>query len=139
MDKHLTEIELFEYSNNLIEDTLTLGNISNHLLVCETCKAKLDVEKRIDLSLKNSLVVEHKIELNQNIINHFNQEKLIIVGLDTKSIIYILLTLSGLLLLNQLSAIKSDYLTVIFSATMGLLFIESFLKYKKLKKQQFTS
>lgn len=139
MDKHLTEIELFEYSNKLIEDTITLDTISKHLLNCEDCKANLDLEKLIDLSLKESLVIEHKVELNQNILNYFTNEKPRFIGIDTKGIIYTLLGLSGLLLLNQISAIKSDYLNLIFSATMGLLFIESLLKYKKLKKHQITA
>ncbi|MGE0560798.1 MAG: hypothetical protein AB7O47_03195 [Flavobacteriales bacterium] len=139
MDKHLTEIELFEYSNHLIGDDNQLNKITQHLLGCEDCKTKLALEKIIDSSLKNSLVVEHKVELNQHIVNYFTQEKPTIIGIDTKGIIYLLLVLSGLLLINQLTAIKSDYLTVIVTATMGLLFIESFFKYKKLKKQQVTS
>lgn len=139
MDKHLTEIELFEYSNNLIENSIQLEIINQHLLNCDDCKAKLAIEKLIDSSLKNSLVIEHKVELNQNIVNYFTKEKPLIAGIDTKGIIYILLILSGLMLLNQIPVIKSDYLNIIFSTTMGLLFIESYFKYKKLKKQQFTS
>lgn len=141
MDKHLTEIELFEYSNNLIENETQLNTITQHLFVCTSCKEHVELEKTIKNALKNSLVVHHQIDLSKKIVHHFTNEKMSFIGIDTKGIIFILLILSGLMLLNQLALIniivfKTFYINIIFSAIMGLLLTELLFNYRKFKKQQ---
>ncbi len=137
MDKHLTEIELFEYANQLIEDKLLLSRIEKHLSSCNGCKESLDITNSIDVSLKENLAVNHTVDLNENIIRHFTQEKSFFFKIDVKSIIYVFLVFFGLIFLNQLSSnltgFSFSYLTPIFSAITGLFFVELLITYVKYK------
>ena len=57
MDKHITEIELFELANELISDATQMQTIEKHISICETCKVKLDAEKSVLSLLANNLQV----------------------------------------------------------------------------------
>lgn len=140
MNNHLTAIELFEFANHLIEDETQLNVMKQHLSSCTSCKESFELEKTLHHALKNSLTVSHQVDFSKKIANHFAKENPYFVGIDTKGIIFILLILSGLMLLNQLALVKiiafhTSYINVIFCAIMGLLLTELLFKYKKYKKQ----
>jgi len=139
MDKHLTEIELFEYANQLIEDKNQLALIEVHLSSCKDCKQSLLLEQKIDDSLKDNLAVNYTVDLSEKVIHHFTQEKSFFLNIDAKSIIYVLMFFLGLIIMNELmSSLKNitiPYLNLIFSVVLGLFFIELLLTYVKYKKK----
>lgn len=143
MDKHLTEIEVFEYSNQLITDEQILHSIQNHVSVCNECKVKIETEKSFSVEMKQSMKVHQQIDLSDKIADYFAQDKPNFIGLDTKGVIYVILFLSGLMMLGQvleieIKTIKISHINVIFSSIVGLLFVELVLKYRKYKKNQTT-
>jgi len=144
MDNHLTEIELFEYANDLIENNTQLTTLQEHVESCQDCMAKLELEHSFTRDLKGSLEVKHQVDLSDKIAHYFAQDKPNIIGLDSKGIIYIILGLSALMMLTQvveinIESIRVSYLNMIFSSVVGLLFVELVFKYFKYKKNNSTA
>ena len=139
MDKHLTEIEFFEYANELIEDKVQLSIIDAHLSSCKNCQQTLLLEQKIDESIKDNLSVNHTVDLSENVVHYFTQEKSFFLKVDVKGIITVLLLFAGLMLLNQLvlslKEINIPYVNLISSAVIGLFFVELGLTYIKYKKK----
>lgn len=143
MDKHLTEIEVFEYANQLITDEQLLHSLQNHVSACSDCKVKVETEKLFSLKMKKSMQVKKQVDLSEKIANYFAQDTPNFIGLDTKGVIYVILFLSVLMMLSQvieieIKTIQISYLNVIFSSIVGLLFIELVWKYRKYKKNHPT-
>lgn len=143
MDKHLTEIEVFEYANQLITDEQILHSIQNHVSICDDCKVKIETEKSFSVEMKQSMKINQQIDLSEKIADYFAQDKPNFIGLDTKGVIYVILFLSGLMMLGQvleieIKTIQIAHLNVIFSSIVGLLFVELVLKYRKYKKNHTT-
>lgn len=139
MDKHLTEIEFFEYANQLIEDKAQIAMLESHLSNCKDCQQSLLLEHKLDESLKEKLAVDYSVDLSEKVMHHFTQEKSFFLRIDAKGIIYVLLFFLGLIVMNEIvSGIKNitiPYLNLIFSAVLGLFFIELLLTYVKYKKK----
>lgn len=142
MDKHLTEIEFFEYANNLVEDKTQLARFEAHLNGCDNCRQNLVLEHKIDESLKDNLTVDYKVDLSEKIVHHFTQEKSFFLRIDVKGIMYVLLLFSGLFALTQVASILKGidipYLNLICSSVMGLFFVELLLTYIKYKRNSNT-
>jgi len=140
MDKHLTEIEVFEYAHHLVKDESQLNEFKQHLEVCGDCQAQLKLEESFAGELKSSLKVTHQVDLSEKIAHYFAQDKPNMIGLDTKGIIYVILGLAGLMMLTQvveinIKSIQIDHLNMIFSSIVGLLFVELVYKYLKYKRK----
>ena len=139
MDKHLTEIELFEYANHLIKDESQLNGFKQHLEGCSECQAQLKLEESLISELKSSLKVTHQVDLSEKIAHYFAQDKPNLIGLDSKGIIYVILGLAGVMMLTQvveinIKSIQIDHLNMIVSSIVGLLFVELVYKYVKYKR-----
>lgn len=139
MDKHLTEIEVFEYANQLISDINYSNTIEQHLKACDQCLNKVEEEQSFAIHIKESIEVTKQVDLSDKIAHYFAQDKPNFIGLDTKGIIYIILGLSALMMLSQvveieIKSIQISHLNVIFSSIVGLLFVELVVKYRKYKK-----
>ena len=139
MDKHLTEIELFEYANQLIEDKAQLARIKTHLSSCKSCEQSLVLEQKLDESLKESLSVNDTVDLSEKVVHHFTQEKSFFLKVDVKGIINVLLIFAGLMLLNQMVSsfkeINIPYVNLTASAVIGLFCVELVLTYIKYKRK----
>jgi hypothetical protein len=150
MDKHLSEIELFELANNLVTDLAQLKTIEEHISICESCSAKLENEKSINGLLASNLQVNEKVDVSENIMNHFSPVPVTPVS-DNNWIIYIILGLFGFLTVLQMmdfSMLDSiykinvpqiPYIYVITSAVVSILFMDLLFKYFKQKKQVITA
>jgi hypothetical protein len=150
MDKHINEIELFELANNLINDLTQLKKIEDHISNCESCSLKLESEKNVNDLIAFNLQVDEKIDVSQNIINHFS-EKPVVQFFDYNWILYTILSMIGFLAVLQLnySALidsfkginipQIPYLNIIFAAVVSILFMDLLLKYFKNRKQRITA
>ena len=149
MDKHLTEIELFEFANNLIEDKIQIEAIGNHISTCKNCAVRLEEEKSFDSNLTSNLHVTHTVDVSKNIVDHFSTQQVPSM-VDYTWIIYTILGLSGFLYLLQLSNIslfesigdlpipQVSYVNAIVSGVISILFIDLLSKYFKQKKQHIS-
>ena len=55
MNKHLTDIEIFEFSHQLLDDATQLVAFNDHLTTCEVCQLKVEKEKNRCKKLKRSV------------------------------------------------------------------------------------
>jgi hypothetical protein len=146
MDKHTTDIELFELANDLIADQIQIDRIENHIAICDSCAIRFEKEKTMDSLLATNLSISETVDISKNIELHF-KEKPIINLLDTNWIVYTILSLLGVLALvllkdyNLIDSVKGfeipqmQYVKVIIFAVVGILLLDLFSKYLKQKKQ----
>lgn len=139
MTNHLTDIELFEYANEMIADTEQLSTLKEHISTCKDCQLKLKSEKRVDAVLKKELAVEQQIDVRQSVLYYFEKPAVKVIGVDVSWMIVMVLFISALLIVGELSAFNEKipqlrYATLIASAVSSLLIVDFFLKYRKNKK-----
>ncbi len=139
MSKHLTEIELFEYSNQLIEDKVLLEAIKSHLNSCKECQAKLAVEQKVDLTIQQNLEVEKQINVTNKVLNYFEKPAVKLVGVDVGWAVLVVFFVSALLIVGEVTSFNNaipelTYTTVIASAISALLLVDFLFKYLKYKK-----
>lgn len=150
MDKHITDIELFEFSNDLITDKIQIETIENHIAGCEDCATRFEAEKSMDDILLSNIVVSETIDVSEKIQHHFATKPTVRL-FDTNWIVYTILGLLGLLAVIQIKdnvLIESlegvnipqfQYLKVTVFAVVSILLLDLVMKYFKQKKQFITS
>ncbi len=146
MTRHLTDIQLFELANDLIEDAHQKNELMQHISACENCSIQLAQEKALDELLISKLMVEHMVDVSENVTQHFNLKEFANAP-DTKWVLYAILVLVIALLgmelldgkvinLNQtLNNNYIHYMRIILSATTALLFVDVLIKFVKYRKQ----
>lgn len=87
MNKHLTDIEIFEFSHQLLDDATQLVVLNQHLATCETCQLKVEKEKSFSNTIQNHLTVNEKIDVSEKVLSHF-QTEIKPVFIDLKWTIY---------------------------------------------------
>ena len=149
MDKHFTDIELFEFANKLIGDDIKIKKIETHISTCKDCVIRLEEEKRMDIVLTSSLSVDYSIDVSKNVMNHFSAKQ-IVPMVDYNWIVYTMVGLVGALSLSSFSNTslidsigfnipQLSYAKVTVLALISILFMDLLSKYVKYKKQHLTS
>ncbi len=150
MDKHITDIELFELTNNLIADEIQRKGIEEHISICESCTVRFETEKSIDNVLLSNLAISETIDVSESIQHHFAAKPAVRL-FDTNWIVYTILGLFGCLAIIQvkdISLIESiegvnipqmQYLKMIVFAVVGVLLVDLMMNFFKQKKQSITS
>lgn len=150
MDKHITDIDLFEFANDLITDKIQIETIENHIAGCAHCVVRYETEKSMDGVLSSNLSVSETIDVSEKIQRHFTTEPNVQL-FDTNGIVYTILGLLGLLAIIQIkdnvlidsiegvNIPQLPYVNVIVFAVVGILLLDLVMKYFKQKKQLITS
>ncbi len=150
MDKHITDIELFEFVNDLISDKVQIETIGKHITVCKDCSVRFETEKSMDGMLSSTLAVADTVDVSERIQHHY-ASKPVVRLFDTNWMVYTILGLLGFLAIIQLKentlgeSIKGveipqmEYINVIVFAVVGILLMDLAMKLFKQKKQSVTS
>ena len=146
MSKHLTDIELFELANQLIENETQKSLLSKHISECDSCRIQFEQEQELDELLSNKLIVNQTIDVSEKVTQHFSLKEFAKAP-DTKWMLYAILILVSILtgmelidgsILNlgeHINANYIHYMRIIISATTSLLFFDVLVKFVKYRKQ----
>lgn len=140
MTEHLTDIQLFEYTNELIRDEKEKLAITTHLQSCTACSLKVEQEQAIDTAIKESIRVNKEVDVSDKVLKYFQKPNVKVVGVDVSWVVLALFFISALLLIGELTSFNESipelsYTTVIASAISALLLVDFFFKYLKYKKK----
>ena len=140
MSKHLTDIEIFEFSNQLMDDETQLVAFNEHLASCQACQLKVNEEKSLSHSIQNNLVVTQKIDVSEKVLNHFKTE-IQPVFIDLKWTIYTSIIVAIIYMLSTIpnfvdvaSLPKIENLSTFISAVFLILMVDIVVKYVRFKK-----
>ena len=139
MSKHLTDIEIFEFSNQLLDDATQLVAFNQHLATCETCQLKVEKEKSFSNTIQNHLTVNEKIDVSEKVLSHF-QTEIQPVFIDLKWTIYTSIIVAVIYTLNTIPNFidvafpKIENLNTFVSAVLLILMVDVVSKYFKFKK-----
>lgn len=139
MSKHLTDIEIFEFSNQLLDDEAQLVVFNQHLATCEACQLKVNKEKSLSHSIQNNLAVTQKIDISEKVLSHFQTElKPIFIDLKwtiyTSIIVAVIYMLSAIPNFIDVALPKIENVNTIISAVFLILMVDVVVKYIKFKK-----
>lgn len=139
MSKHLTDIEIFELSNQLINDDAQFVVFNKHISTCETCQLKVNEEKAFRKSIQQHLVVTKKIDVSEKVLSHF-QTEIKPVFIDLKWTIYASIIVAVIYMLNTIPNFmdvlfpKIENVNTIVSAVFLVLMVDVVAKYFKYRK-----
>lgn len=141
MNKHLTDIEIFEFSNQLLDDKAQLVAISEHLTNCTTCQKKVSEERLFSKAIQSNLAVSEKIDVSEKVLSHFKTE-IKPVFIDLKWTIYTSIMVAVMYILNTIPNFidvnvalpQFDNLNTILSALLLIIFTDVISNYYKWKK-----
>lgn len=145
MNEHITDIEIFEFANGLIESPLTISRLEEHLSSCPECALRLQEERNFAEAIPEVINIQETIDVSEAINDHFASRKLLRLP-DTRWMIYTILILSMFITaIHILSNVKVSILTsqelgylqwlnIIFSAVVCILFVDVLTKYLKRRK-----
>lgn len=139
MSKHLTDIEIFELSHQLINDEVQLVAFNEHLATCEACKLKANEEKAWSKSIQQYLAVNEKIDVSEKVLSHF-QTEIKPVFIDLKWTIYTSIIVAVIYMLNTIPNFMDvlfptiENVNTIVSAVFLVLMVDVVAKYFKYRK-----
>lgn len=139
MNKHLTDIEIFEFSNQLLDDKAQLVAINEHLTNCEACQLKVNEERLFSKAIQSNLAVNEKIDVSEKVLSHF-QTEIKPVFIDLKWTVYTSIMVAVIYMLNTIPNFvdvlfpKIENLNTILSALMLIVFADVISNYYKWKK-----
>lgn len=139
MSKHLTDIEIFEFSHQLLDDATQLVAFNDHLTTCEACQLKVNEEKSLSHSIQNNLAVTQKIDVSEKVLSHFKKE-IQPVFIDLKWTIYTSIIVAVIYMLSTIPNFidvafpKIENLNIFISAVFLILMVDVVAKYFKYKK-----
>lgn len=139
MNKHLTDIEIFELSHQLINDEVQLVAFNDHLTTCETCQLKVEKEKSFSNTIQNNLAVTQKIDVSEKVLSHF-QTEIKPVFIDLKWTIYTSIIVAVIYMLSTIPNFidvalpKIENLNIFISAVFLILMVDVLAKYFKFRK-----
>ncbi len=139
MNKHLTDIEIFEFSNQLLDDKTQLVAINEHLTNCEACQLKVDEETLFSKAIQNNLAVSEKIDISEKVLSHF-QTEIKPVFIDLKWTIYTSIIVAVIYMLNTIPNFidvalpKIENVNTIVSAVFLILMVDVVVKYFRFRK-----
>lgn len=139
MNKHLTDIEIFEFSNQLIDDEVQLIAINQHLTNCETCQLKVNEETLFSEAIQSNLAVSDKIDVSEKVLNHF-QTEMQPIFIDLRWTIYTSIIVAVFYMLSTIPNFidvafpKIENLNTIVSAVFLILMVDVVAKYFKFRK-----
>ena len=147
MDKHVTDIELFEFVNNLIDDQVQKKSIASHLAECKDCALKLEQEKTMAHALSSGLKVDENIDVTNKVADYFTEKPIISFVYDSNGLVYFILVLTGILMGIEMMGDYSiaeknetiSYIMLIILAVMSIFSLDFLMKYFRQKKQQVIS
>ena len=139
MANHLSEIQLFEYANQLITDAEERALLTTHIEECTECKNKIAIEHKIDASIKKVIAVKQEVNVTKQVLNYFEKPAVKMVGVDVSWVTLVVFFISALLIVGEVTSFNKaipqlTYTTVIASAIAALMAVDFFLKYLKYKK-----
>ena len=144
MNKHLTDIEIFEYANELMEDSTKKAVLKTHLSSCEECRIQIKSEKQVNEILTSKLMVNETVDVSDKVTTYFAAKEFAKAP-DNKWVLYVILGLVVILtgmelmdsfLLNQ--NFNPNYISnmrLIIAAIAAILFVDVFVKFVKYRKQ----
>lgn len=139
MNKHLTDIEIFEFSHQLLDDATQLVVLNQHLATCETCQLKVEKEKSFSNTIQNHLTVNEKIDVSEKVLSHF-QTEIKPVFIDLKWTIYTSIIVAVIYMLSTIPNFidvalpKIENLNTIVSAVFLILMVDVVTKYFRFRK-----
>jgi len=139
MNKHLTDIEIFEFSHQLLDDATQLVVLNQHLATCEACQLKVEKEKSFSNTIQNHLTVNEKIDVSEKVLNHF-QTEIKPVFIDLKWTIYTSIIVAVIYMLSTIPNFvdvalpKIENLSTFISAVFLILMVDIVVKYLRFKK-----
>ncbi len=139
MSKHLTDIEIFELSNQLLGDATQLIALNEHLATCETCQLKVNEEKSFNQTIQSNLAVTEKIDVSEKVLSHF-QTEMQPAFIDLKWTIYTSIIVAVIYMLNTIPNFmdvlfpKIENLNTFVSAVFLILMVDVVSKYFKFRK-----
>ncbi len=139
MNKHLTDIEIFEFSNQLLDDKAQLVAINEHLTNCETCQVKLNEETSFGKVIQSNLAVNDKIDVSEKVLSHFQTEiKPVFIDLKwtvyTSIIVAIIYILSAIPIFIDVALPKIENVNTVVSAVFLILMVDVVTKYFRFRK-----
>ncbi|MCW8897182.1 MAG: hypothetical protein OQJ96_02585 [Flavobacteriales bacterium] len=139
MSKHLTDIEIFEFSNQLLDDKAQLVAINEHLTNCETCQLKVNEEMLFSKAIQSNLTVSEKIDVSEKVLSHFQTEiKPVFIDLKwtiyTSIIVAVIYMLSTIPNLIDVAFPKIENLNTFISAVFLILMVDVIVKYFRFRK-----
>ena len=139
MSKHLTDIEIFEFSNQLLDDEVQLVAFNDHLTTCEACQLKVEKEKSFSNTIQNNLAVTQKIDVSEKVLSHF-QTEIKPVFIDLKWTIYTSIIVAVIYMLSTIPNFidvalpKIENLNIFISAVFLILMVDVVTKYFRFRK-----
>ena len=139
MNKHLTDIEIFEFSHQLLDDEAQLIAINEHLTNCETCQLKVNEEMSFSKAIQSNLAVSDKIDVSEKVLSHFQTEiKPVFIDLKwtvyTSIIVAIIYMLSAIPNFIDVALPKIENVNTIVSAVFLILMVDVVTKYFRFRK-----
>ena len=139
MSKHLTYIEIFELSHQLLDDATQLVAFNQHLATCETCQLKVEKEKSFSKAIQSNLTVNEKIDVSEKVLNHFKTEiKPVFIDLKwtiyTSIIVAVIYMLSTIPNFVDVALPKIENVSTFISAVFLILMVDIVVKYLRFKK-----
>lgn len=140
MSKHLSEIQLFEFANELIINEAELLTIKEHLTICEECALLVKKEKELAKTTIDAIEIKDQVDVSEKVLSFFNQPKVNVIGVDVKWVSIMLVVISSLMLMGDLTLLNKSipafsYTTLIASAISAVLLVEFLVKYWKYRKE----
>lgn len=145
MNDHITDIEIFEFANGLIESPSTLARLEEHIASCPECALRLKEEQLFAETMPEAIDIQETVDVSGAVNDHFASRKLLRLP-DTRWMIYTILILSMFItVIHVLSNIEISFMTseeigylqwlnIIFSAVVCILFVDVLTKYLKRRK-----
>ena len=139
MNKHLTDIEIFEFSHQLMDDETQLVAFNQHLATCEACQLKVEKEKSFSKTIQSNLAVTEKIDVSEKVLSHF-QTEIKPVFIDLKWTIYTSIIVAVIYMLSTIPNFidvlfpKIENLNTFVSAVLLILMVDVVVKYVRFKK-----
>lgn len=139
MSKHLTNIEIFEFSHQLLDDATQLIALNEHLATCETCQLKVSEEQVMSKSIQQNLAVNDKIDVSEKVLSHF-QTEIKPVFIDLKWTIYTSIIVAVIYMLSTIPNFidvlfpKIENVNTFVSAVFLILMVDVVAKYFKFRK-----
>ncbi|MDT8413532.1 MAG: hypothetical protein RQ875_13790 [Vicingaceae bacterium] len=139
MNKHLTDIEIFEFSHQLLDDAAQLVAFNDHLTTCKACQLKVNEERLFSKAIQSNLAVSEKINVSEKVLSHF-QTEIKPVFIDLKWTIYTSIIVAVIYMLGTIPNFidvafpKIENLNIFISAVFLILMVDVVVKYLRFKK-----
>ncbi|PKP49413.1 MAG: hypothetical protein CVT95_03445 [Bacteroidetes bacterium HGW-Bacteroidetes-12] len=139
MNKHLTDIEIFEFSHQLLDNATQLVAFNEHLASCETCQLKVSEETLFSKAIQSNLAVTETIDVSEKVLSHF-QTEIQPVFIDLKWTIYTSIIVAAIYMLSTIPNFidvafpKIENINTFVSAVFLILMVDVVAKYFKFRK-----